>query len=596
MKKLILLLILSISLFGEIIEHFDTKLVVKDSSTANIKESIIWNFGMNSRHGIYRDIPKNSMRIKNLKVYQNGMAAEYKLMDRDKFWRIRIGSANRYVSGVVKYELRYNLIGQVVRPFGNKNYIIADLIGTGFKKPIKLATATVYLPKALQNKNITIKAFRGKFGSKEPVSVKNLGDKLVLRTTNLAPNEGVTVSISFSPSLMKAGEKPNDRYWENPIYYLFLAPILALFYYFGKRFNIFKDIGSIAPKYRPPNDLTVLEAGLLKDNFVEFTEIKPAILELANLGYIKIEEDSDGVFLKKINSDTSKLNSQQIKILNAIFGESEIIPNDSIRIDSQDFESIKEDVHNALVDKGYFGSSVKSVRESFKFAAFGIGLLSISAFFYYVYQDTIMEKLIPLGASILFIVIGIFNLIGALKSKDVGALLFSILWIGFSGIFLYTAIGSKDLLISLLLMLIVIAIGSFLIYKRLNTLTFKGVLAKRHLLGLKEFIDKADKDKIKFFLNEDKKYLDKMLPYAVLFGLNSHWLNLYKELETPLPDWYDGSFSSFDRLDFEPSIFTQDNSSFLDSIPNSPSINPGDFGGFGDFSGGGFGGGGGDSW
>ena len=591
MRRFLLIFILTFALFAEHIEHFKTEVVVKDSSTANIKESILWDFGNNLRHGIYRDIPKNSMRLRNLEVLQNGRSAVYELMDRGKFWRIRIGDAHTYVKGKVNYLIKYNLIGEVVRNKGDKNYIIVDLIGTGFKKPIKVAVGIVYLPKVLQNKVIA-KAFRGKFGSTTPVKIKNLGNKIEVKTTNLAPNEGVTLSIAFDPSLMPPGKKPSDKYWENPIFYIFLAPVLALFYYFGKKFNIFRDIGSIAPRYRPPQDLTIMEAGLLKDNFVDFEEIKPAILELANLGYIKIEEDKDGLFLKKIKEADENLSIEQKRILDAIFKESQIVSN--IRIEKSAFEGIREKIHKALVDKGYFSSSVKSVRTSFTFAAIGIALLSISAFFYYVYQDTIMEKIVPLGVSIAFISVGIFNFIGAIKNKEIGALLFSILWVGFSFLLLYTAIGSEDMLISLMLMLLIIIIGSYLIYKRLNTLTFKGALAKRHLLGLKEFIDKADKDKIRFFLKEDKRYLDKMLPYAVLFGLNEHWLKLYKELDAQLPEWYDGSLNGFVNIDFEPSVFRE--KSFSDGISSSPSISSGDFGGFGDFSGGGFGGGGGDSW
>jgi len=593
MRQLLLILLLSLTLFGERIVTYDTKLVINDNSKVNVKETILWDFGTNSRHGIYRDIPKNNFRIKNLKVFQNGAPATFKLMDKDKFWRIRIGSGNSYVTSRVNYTVKYNLIGEVVRKKGDKNYIIADLIGTGFKKPIGIATATIYLPKVLQNR-VEVKAFKGRFGSTSLVRVENLGSKLKLMVRDLAPYEGVTISIAFDPKLMAVSEKPNDKYWENPIYYLFLAPILALFYYFAKRFNIFKDLGAIAPKYRPPTDLTVMEAGLLKDNFVDFVEIKPAILELANLGYIKIEEDDNGLYLKKLKSVDDNLSVEQEKILNAIFGESEIMPSDSIKVEKSLFESIREIVHKTLVDKGYFGSSVKSARESFTFAAIGVSLLSIGTFFYYVYADTVMEKIVPLGISIAFVTFGIFNLVGALKSKDFGAIFFSFAWIAFSSLFLFTVIGSKDILISFLLMLAIIVIGSYLIYRRLNTLTFKGVLAKRHLLGLKEFIEKADKDKIKFFLKEDKKYLDKMLPFAVLFGLNSHWLNLYQELDAPLPDWYGGGFDGFSHMDFEPTVFSESN--FTDGIPNSPSINSGDFGGFGDFSGGGFGGGGGDSW
>ncbi len=593
MRKILLLLIFTLSIYAEVIASFDTKLAIRDSSTANVKESIVWDFGSNSRHGIYRDIPKNGMRIKNLKIYQDGSPAEYKLMDKGKFWRIRVGSGNRFVSGKVNYQIDYNLLGEVVRQKDEKHYIIADLIGTGFKKPIKVATATIFLPKKLQGK-IEAKAFRGRFGSKERVEVKNLGDRLELKTTNLAPKEGLTVSINFDPSLMALGKKPSDKYWENPIYYLFLTPVFALFYFFAKKFNIFGDIGSIAPKYRAPKDLTVMEAGLLKDNFVDFEEIKPAILELANLGYLKIEEDEDGLFLTKTKEADNSLSREQEYLMEAIFGFSEVMPADSLKIDKSMFETIREELHEVMIEKGYFGSSIKSARSSLIFAAFGVGAISIGVFAYYAFSDTVFEKAIPLIVSIGFLSFGVFNLIGAIKSREFGAIVFSSVWILFSSIFLISVIGSKDLAISLILMILIIATGSYLIYRKMNTLTFKGALAKRHLLGLKEFIDKADKDKIKYFLKEDKKYLDKMLPYAVLFGLNKHWLELYQELDAPMPDWYSGSWDSFEYIDFSPSL--NGSSSFSDGISDFASIDSGDFGGFGDFSGGGFGGGGGDSW
>jgi uncharacterized membrane protein YgcG len=593
MRKVVFLLLFTLALFGEHIANYNTNLVVNSNSKVYVKESILWDFGYNSRHGIYRDIPKNELRIKNLKVFQNSAPATFKLMDKGDFWRIRIGSGNAYVSGKVEYTIKYNLIGEVVRNRGDKNYIIVDLIGNGFKKPISYASAKVYLPKVLQNR-VSARAFKGKFGSTNEIAVRNLGDTLEIKAKNLAPYEGLTLSVAFNPKLLAVGQKPSDKYWQKPIYYLFLAPIFALFYFFAKHFNVFRDIGAISPKYRPPTDLTVMEAGLIKDNFVDFSEIKPAILELANLGYLKIEEDENGLYLKKLRAPDSSLSVEQIEILESIFGYAEVTDIGSIKVDSSLFESIKAKLHHNLVQKGYYSTSVKRARESFTFAAVAVALLSIGAFFYYVFDDTVDEMIVPIGVSVAFILVGIFNFVGALRGKDFSGLMFFTMWIGFSSLFLYTILGSKDILISLLLMLGVIAAGSYFIYKKLDTLTLKGVQAKWHLLGLKEFIDKADKDKIKFFLQEDSKYLDKMLPYAVLFGLNSHWLNLYQELETPLPTWYEGGYDSFSHMDFEPSVFNESN--FIDSIPSSPSISSGDFGGFGDFGGGGFGGGGGDSW
>lgn len=595
MRLLLLTLLCNFWLFGEVIEQFHTDLVVLSNEKVVVKEQIKYNFQESHRHGIYLDIPKNKTKISNLKVSQNGVSTPYKLFRKKEFYRVRIGDPNRYISGVVDYKISFSLEGLIVRKYKDKNAIIFDFIGTGWKVPIQYANGKLYLPKELQGK-VSLQGFRGSFGSKEPVAIKTSGSVVEFSSDNLAPHEGVTLLAAFDPSLMALSKEPSNTYYEEPIYYLFLAPILALFYYFAKRYNFFGDIGSIAPRYRPPEDLTLLEAGLLKDNFVDFEEVKPVILELANLGYLKIETQDGELYLHKLDKDNSGLSHDQAKVYNAVFEESSMVANKGLKVEQSLFENIKKYLHQSLVEKGYFGSKVSSARSSFLFAATFTALLTVGGFFYYIFRDSGFEALMPSGVASFFIVMGVVNLIGGIKSRTVGTILFSIVWILFSLFFLAMSIQSKDLLISIGLMLGIIAVGTYMIYKRMNTLTFKGVLAKRHLFGLREFIDKAEKDKIKFFLKEDSHYLDKLLPYAMLFGLNEHWLKLYQDLETPLPQWYDGDIGSFSHIDFEPHQFNPNANKFDGFTPNDISIDSRDFSDFGGFSGGGFGGGGGGSW
>ena len=595
MRLLFLALLFNFWLFGEVIEQFHTDLVVVNNEKVIVKEKIRYNFESLSRHGIYLDIPKNQTILSNLKVSKSGSATPFKLFRKKDFYRIRIGDPNSYVGGVVDYKISFTLKGKIVRKYNNKHAIIFDSVGTHWEVPIKRAEGRVYLPKRLQHK-VEVQGFRGKFGSKEPVAVQNDGTTLSFQADNLKPYEGITLLIQFNPSLMTLSKEPSLAYYKEPLYYLFLAPILALFYYFSKKYNFFGDIGSIAPRYRPPKDLTLLEAGLLKDNFVDFDEIKPTILELANLGYITIVTEDGQLFLKKEEKESSRLSEDQRVVYDAIFSVGDFVPNSEIKIEKPLFDKIKSYLHNSLVEKGYFGSKISTARQSFLFAAISAGLLTVGVFFYYIFRESGFEAFVPVAVSGFFIVTGIVNLIGGIRSRSFGTILFSVVWILFSLFFLATSIQSKDLIISIALMLAIIAIGTYMIYRQMNTLTFKGILAKRHLFGLREFIDKAEKDKIKFFLKEDSHYLDKLLPFAMLFGLNKHWLKLYEDLETPLPEWYNGDMGSFSHIDFTPSEFNPNSNSFDGFTPNDVSIDAGDFTDFGGFSGGGFGGGGGGSW
>ncbi len=587
MKKILLLILLTLFAYSENIERYIVNLYISSSGQLRVIEDILYNFGKTNRHGIFRDIPKNKTNIKNITVLQNSTPATVKITNNRDFIRIRVGDANRYVTGLVNYKISYNISGYIVRNSGDINQIIVDLIGTGWKVPIKYAKAVIHLPNILIGRS-NIFIYSGKFGSTNRLKYKVVGNKIETIAHNLPPHTGITVELNFDKNLIKADSEPSDEFYKNPIYYLLLAPILALFYYFGKKFNIFASIGSISPKYHPPKDLTVLEAGLLKDNFVDFKELKPAIIELANLGYLKIKDIDGDLYLQKTQKDPVLLSDDQKLLLNAIFKELESVNSRFLEIHQEDVESIRGVVHNSLVNKGLFSSSVRRARDSFLFVSAIAALFTFGALLFYIFKDTGLEYIFPIVIVSIFVAIGVKILIDSIKSSQYSTTLFAIAWIGFSSLFLYNVVYSEGIFISIVLMVVIIAVGIFYIYNHINTLSFKGINQKRYLMGLKEFIAKAEKDKIDYFLKEDKHFLDKLLPYAILFGLNKHWLELYQELNADLPTWYEGDISMFDRVDFDVTPY--------DPTPSTPSIDSSDFGSFGGFSGGGVGGGGGDSW
>ncbi len=93
-------------------------------------------------------------------------------------------------------------------------------------------------------------------------------------------------------------------------------------------------------------------------------------------------------------------------------------------------------------------------------------------------------------------------------------------------------------------------------------------------------MSRVKSDEIKRRLEEDPLYLEKTLPYALLFGLNKHWIELFDKLNVPHPTWYHGSLHNITYL-----------SSAIDKASSQPPSNEG-----GSSGGGGFSGGGGGSW
>ncbi|MEZ8221786.1 putative membrane protein (DUF2207) [Candidatus Fervidibacteria bacterium JGI MDM2 JNZ-1-D12] len=133
--------------------------------------------------------------------------------------------------------------------------------------------------------------------------------------------------------------------------------------------------------------------------------------------------------------------------------------------------------------------------------------------------------------------------------------------------------------------------------------TNKGARALWHILGFREFIRRVEKDRLERMLRKDPNLFDKVLPYALVFGVADEWAEKFDGLLQRPPDWYESDRwtpTTFNARTFVYSL--GDSVSSMRSVfPSSPSRSSGAGGGSsgfggGGFSGGGFGGGGGGGW
>ncbi|RLE31084.1 hypothetical protein DRJ54_01320, partial [Candidatus Acetothermia bacterium] len=129
--------------------------------------------------------------------------------------------------------------------------------------------------------------------------------------------------------------------------------------------------------------------------------------------------------------------------------------------------------------------------------------------------------------------------------------------------------------------------------------TRKGALALREVLGLEEYIRRAEVERLEFAAAE--KHFEALLPYAMAFGLTEVWTKAFEGLLSRPPDWYDGRFPTFTPywLGWRLAAFHRAARVAATSVPRSAArggwSGGSGFGG-GGFSGGGMGGGGGGTW
>lgn len=73
-----------------------------------------------------------------------------------------------------------------------------------------------------------------------------------------------------------------------------------------------------------------------------------------------------------------------------------------------------------------------------------------------------------------------------------------------------------------------------------SPLTDQGAKTKHHLRGLKEFINRANKDELRYMANRepDLALFETLLPYAIAFGLVKNWVGAFEGVQFGQPDWY----------------------------------------------------------
>ena len=82
--------------------------------------------------------------------------------------------------------------------------------------------------------------------------------------------------------------------------------------------------------------------------------------------------------------------------------------------------------------------------------------------------------------------------------------------------------------------------------------TRKGRIAWEQITGLEEYIRRAEVDDIQ--AQDRRGVFERLLPYAIIFGLSNRWAKAFAELYTQPPNWY----QPLDPLNYSTMRFAND--------------------------------------
>ncbi len=535
------------SVVGEQIKDFISHIAVQKDGSMEVREEIHYYFDA-ERHGIFRNIP--------FTIYENGKRYDmtYKFGDvtdengkkygvskskSGEQWVLKIGDPNKTVHGDHTYIISYSVKGGL-QYFEDHDELYWNITGNGWDIPIRQTTATITLPQNADPTKINLSCYTGPYGSKKQNCKATTNGTTTTFTTTLFLNsyEGLTIVEGF-PKGMVETLKPTlyVPFFERWYGKIVLAGIIvgAVLWY------LVLPIYLIIKWFRKGRDPDV---GVAVTATYEAPKIGKRVLTPAESGAL-LDETVD-----------------------------------------------KRDLFATIVDlarRGYIKISEPKDKQFFltktnpKTRSIGSGQAFLP------FEATLYDGIFEDADVIELKKVKFYNT--ATKVED---MLYKLLVT--NGYFrknpkttrsLYYALGG----VALFTVNFVLSFVSFVFGRFMPAKTLEGAKAAKMAEGLKNFLKSQERQLN--FQGDRQMLFEKLLPYAVAFGVEKAWAKRFEKFDLKNPDWYEGTSSThFNTALFASSLSNSYSNFAVSSTPPSSSGS-----GFsGGSSGGGGGGGGGGSW
>ncbi len=575
---IILTAALSLAAVGTLrIDSFDCRLDLTGEGRLRVVESISVTF-LTPHHGIERYIPvsyrtpgvgtSTSIDFHLDDVRMDGLPVPYTVRRRGREELIRIGDPDRTITGTHLYTIGYTA-SHVLLFHEDYLQLYWNVTGNDWRIPIERATASLGLPDTLDPSLVSSISYVGYYGSGtrgEEGMIDEAG-RLNFASGKLIPGEGLTIDVSIPRDLLpiqppSLGERIARFLALNKLAFL---PVLTLIGMIVLWYRVGRDPrpGIIPPAFEPPAGLSAGEVGVLIDDRIDLRDISAMVVELAVKGFLRIEEipieepkirdrarslfgRSEPVDYRFVRGEGSSegLSPVEEELLAAIFDDENPDERTLSSLENEFYQhlpTLKSRLYGRLIDKGYYPHNPERVRRFY--AVLGTLILGFGVF---------------LGAYAASLYLGIA--------------------VGLSG-------------------LVILAFSPIMPRK-----TKKGARVLSDILGLSEYIRRAEVDRIEFHDAPEKspRLFEKLLPYAIALNLTRIWTKQFEGLLREPPTWYAGGGGGF-RGDLFALSLIRLSSGMERTFASAPRTaqgrsawGGGSFGG--GFSGGGFGGGGGGGW
>jgi uncharacterized membrane protein YgcG len=594
------------------ITNYVVDMKVLENRTYDITETILVHFTA-PRHGIIREIPFKGTLVRRVDVGPNESkfrasvkvlsveGYDYTVKGSGDYMEVKIGNADTTVDGDQTYKIHYTYA------MGNDNIkefdeVYQNLIGLEWYTTIARASFRIEMPSDFDAKKLAI--FAGGANSADPEAVAFQVDGNVISgqtTRQLESNEGITMRLELPNGYFTGGYDPRAVDWTLAVLIVIMAAIgIMLFMRYGR-----DQKPVVTVEFYPPEGMNSAELGYVFDGRVDTRDIVSLLMYWAHKGYLTIEQFEKDFILNKVKEMGDEAKPVERHMFNALFKGRETVTTSELKFTFyKTVESTSAMLANSFTSEAnrVFTKASTAFKPLVSFMAALPVTISMALF---MWRDTydFMSTAIATGVTAMLILLPVFGVIWTMRywrsDKKVtrAAKLIAFLLLSFIAMLAFTIVTAAALdpllVLSAVLGTILLALSAAFISKR----TPKGVEWLGKALGLRDFIERAERDKLIAMVQQDPNYFYYVLPYAYVLGITDKWAKNFEGIALQPPDWYQGSYHN----GFSPLIFASTMNHSMSAFHSGMTARPqsggsGGFGGGGGFSGGGGGGGGGGSW
>ena len=536
---------------GEHIKSFHSEILINKDGTIDVKETIKYNFDNLQKHGIYREIPfiktnqdgkQFELRFSNFSVTdENGYSYKFtKSWIDEKLIRLKVGDADRLITGIHTYIISYQVAGALTY-FSDHDELYWNVTGNEWQVPIASTTSQVVWPQEIKKEDIKTICYTGVSGSNVSdcsYLVNDRGQDNIKSNGVLSASEGLTIVVSFPKNIVAVLEpKEFVSFWETWVGKLvigLMGLIGLMWYVFLPFYIIYRWL-----KYGRDPKATV---GITSAWFdPPKTQDGKRFLTPGEVGTLGDET----VDMKDISATIVDLARRGYLMID------ERKKGDYYLIKNKNIDSSLLKYEKSILTE-FFGSE-KEIRIKDKELSTEVAQIK-NEMYEQVVEDKLFDKNPQTTRTGYYVVAGIA--------------LFTVNFF--------------------------LAIVAFLFGRAMPRKTVFGVEAKNIAFSLKNFLG-SQKRQLEFQADKQMMF-ERLLPFAVAFGVEKIWAKRFESLNITQPNWY----HSYSSANFSSYMLVNSLNSSFRSVATAatPTRSSSGFssGSSGGFSGGGGGGGGGGSW